>query len=175
MRQSKEEYLMLRDEIIHLDSVINNTISFFYIFMATFLAFALTKSDTIYILLSHIVIIPSYLIVIGKNMAIYRISAYLVVFHEGETFNWETRLMKLKRKRLKIFSFINLLEFPFIFVNMAVFILYCCRSQWEIPLSIYEIGKLAFEIIILLIFIILMNKNRKISVNDYIEEWIKIK
>lgn len=29
MKKSKEEYLMLRDEILHLDMVINNTINFF--------------------------------------------------------------------------------------------------------------------------------------------------
>ena len=50
--EMKEEYLMLREEILHLDSVVNNTINFFYVFMATYVAFSLTQEDTIFILLS---------------------------------------------------------------------------------------------------------------------------
>ena len=53
--EMKEEYLMLREEILHLDSVVNNTINFFYVFMATYVAFSLTQEDTIFILLSFIV------------------------------------------------------------------------------------------------------------------------
>ena len=49
-----KEYLMLRDELLHLDTVVNNTINFFYVFIASFIAFALTQEDTIFILLSYI-------------------------------------------------------------------------------------------------------------------------
>ena len=46
----KDEYLMLREEIIHLDTIISNVVNLFYAFIASFIAFALLQSDTIFIL-----------------------------------------------------------------------------------------------------------------------------
>lgn len=94
----EKEYLMLREEILHLDSLINNTISFFYTFMATYLAYALSQDDTILFVLSYMVIVPAYMIVLSKMQGICKIGAYLKVVHEGNEFNWETKNMKLKMK-----------------------------------------------------------------------------
>ena len=91
--KAKDEYLMLREEILHLDSITNNTINFFYAFIAAYIAFALTQEDTIFILLSFIGIIPPYLIVLNKMNALCKIGAYLYVFHEGGSFKWERRNM----------------------------------------------------------------------------------
>lgn len=90
---NEKEYLMLREEILHLDEVIVHTINFFYAFLASFLAFALTQKDTIYIVLSYIVILPAYLIVLSKLHGMSKIGGYLYVYHEkhGNTnFKWET-------------------------------------------------------------------------------------
>lgn len=176
MCQSKDEYLMLREEIIHLDALTNNILNFFYIFMATYISVVLDKNDTIYILMTHIVIIPAYLIVIGKRMATCKISAYMLVFLEGEDFNWETRKLRSKSRSVPIiFHFIHSTHFPFIFVNIAVFILWFSGSNWGIPLTSYEMGKLIIEIVCLLVFLILLIENRKISINDYIDKWEKVK
>ena len=48
---NEKEYLMLRDEILHLDEVIVQTIAFFYSFIAGYMVFALSHRDTIYIIL----------------------------------------------------------------------------------------------------------------------------
>lgn len=77
--EAKDEYLMLREEILHF---INNTINFFYVFIASYIAFTLMQEDTIFILLSFIGIIPPYLIVLNKMNALCKIGAYLHVFHE---------------------------------------------------------------------------------------------
>lgn len=175
MCKSKEEYLMLRDEIIHLDAMINNTINFFYIFIASFLAFALTKSDTIYILLSHIVTFPTYMIVTGRRIAICKIAAYLHVFHEGEMFNWETRSLEFRsNNRPKIFGYIDDIHIPFLFVNIAIFLLYIHHTHWNELFTIYEMSKFFFEIIIFIVFIILVTKNRKVSTAYYVEDWKRI-
>ena len=51
MFEPKDEYLMLRDEILHLDTIVSNTITFFYAFIASFLAFALTQTDNVLFIL----------------------------------------------------------------------------------------------------------------------------
>lgn len=79
----KDVYLMLREEILHLDSILNNTINFFYVFIASYSAFSLFQEDTTFLLLSYIVIIPAYQIVLNKMQAMCKIGAYLKIYHEG--------------------------------------------------------------------------------------------
>lgn len=148
MKRSKDEYLMLREEMLHLESIINNTINFFYVFIASFLAFALTKNDTIFLLVSYIITIPAYLIVLSKMEGMCRIGAYLCVFHEGKEFNWETRNMKYKENRgRKTFTYLISSNFPFVFVNVAVFVLYLYRTPWDYFYNIYEICKFFLAVI----------------------------
>ena len=45
-QESKDEYLMLREEILHLDSIANNTINFFYAYISAYISFALTQYET---------------------------------------------------------------------------------------------------------------------------------
>lgn len=166
-----KEYLMLRDELLHLDTVVNNTINFFYVFIASFIAFALTQEDTIFILLSYIVIIPAYLIVISKMQGICKIGAYLSLFHEGEKFNWETRNIKFNQKHVTIFSHIVSSNFPFIFVSAAAVILFMYRTQWDKFPQVYEECKLCSAIVLFLVVLVLAYKNRNINTKDYIKKW----
>ncbi|MCH1982450.1 hypothetical protein MCG98_07715 [Ruminococcus sp. OA3] len=166
-----QEYLMLRDELLHLDSVVNNTINFFYVFIASFIAFALTQEDTIFILLSYIVIIPAYLIVISKMQGICKIGAYLSVFHEGGKFNWESRNIKFSQRHVNIFSYIVSSNFPFIFVSAAVVILFLYRTQWDTFSLVYEKCKLCSGFLLFLVVLVLAYKNRNITTKDYIKKW----
>lgn len=166
----KEEYLMLREEILHLDNIANNTINFFYAFIAAYIAFALAQEDTIFILLSYIGIIPPYLIVLNKMSALCKIGAYLNVFHEGKSFNWERRCMKYKDKyessKFRIISW----HFPFICVSLTVTVLLLYRTKWSL-ISVVDIVKIV--ICLVLLFIILCNacKNRNISPKVFIDKW----
>lgn len=172
MAKSKDEYLMLREEVLHLDAIISNTINFFYVFIASFLAFALTRKDTIFLLLSYIVTMPAYLIVLSKMEGMCRIGAYLKVFHEGEDFNWETRSIKYKEKRgRKTFTYLVSSNFPFAFVNTAVFILYLQRTQWNEPFNRFEIFKLIIAVGAFIILSILIFKNGKIATSDFVNKW----
>ncbi len=172
--EMKEEYLMLREEILHLDSVVNNTINFFYVFMATYVAFSLTQEDTIFILLSFIVIIPAYLIVLNKMQGICKIGAYLKVFHEGNGFNWETRHMEYKEKNeMNHFRIISW-HFPFILVSLAVSVLFILKTNWSNTLSFYEICKIGAHIIMFICVFYNVIKYRNISPRDYIDKWTEI-
>lgn len=170
----KEEYLMLRDEILHLDNVVNNTINFFYVFMATYSAFSLTQDDTIFILLSYIVIIPAYLIVLNKMQGVCKIGAYLKVFHEGNCFNWETRHMKYKDKnessRFRIISW----HFPFILVTIAVSILFLFKTSWS-DVTLYDKFKIGMFLLATGSVFYNVIKYRNISPKDYFDKWLEIK
>lgn len=172
MKKNKDEYLMLRDEILHSDVVVNNTINFFYIFMASFLAFAITQNDTVFILLSYVIIIPAYLIVHNKMEAMAKIGAYLHVFQEGEKFNWETRNMEYIRKHPGHIAAPNL---PFIFVNFSIFILLLLRTQWKSPFFLYEITKVIIGCCLFLGMSLFLLKNKLFKTRDRVTLWEEIK
>lgn len=173
---SKDEYLMLRDELIHLESMVNNTINFFYAFLVSYLAFACLQSDTIYILFSYIIILPAYIIVISKMEGMARIGAYLCVFHEGETFNWEKRNLEFKRIReKKHFTYIVSSNFPFVITNYTVFIILLYQTSWNQICTMYEILKLLIGMGLFALTNVLYWKNRRIGTNDFVDYWQQIK
>ena len=194
---SKEEYSHLKEEINLLENIINNTINYFYIFLATFLSFAFGQRDTIYLLFSQVVIIPAHLLVISKIMGRNRIVAYIRVFYEGDDVNWQRRLEKLKTKKGPlIFHFIDAVHFPFVFISFIVFALFFYRSieiyssyaeqiyhlLLQIPFSplnkkelFYEASKLLFEILCTSYTFIIAIKTRKLYPADYIASWEDIK
>lgn len=175
MKLLKEEYVSLRDEIIHLDDSISSVLNFFYTFIATFLAFSLTQDDTIYLLLSHIITLPAYLLIIGKRMGQCKISAYLQVFGEGEEINWETRQTRLKiKKGPQIFVYVHATHFPFLLVNISVLILFIYRTRWDSPVTTYILCKSIFEIAMFFILLGLTVQNRKLSKEDYVNDWRRI-
>ena len=182
---NSKEYLMLREEILHLDQLIVNTINFFYAFLASFMAFSLTHNDTIYLLLAYIVILPAYLMVISKMNAMCKIGGYLKVFHEAKEdseFKWETNNIKFleqtaaERPRFTkmIMSFMYTFHYPFAVTNFATFILFIFRSNWEC-LTIYEILKIFICIALCIFTFLLIHENRKIGTEHYIKEWDNFK
>lgn len=174
----KDEYLMLREEILHLDTIINNTINFFYVFIAAYMAFALTKDDTIFLLLSYMVIFPAYLIVLSKMKGMCKIASYLYVFHEksdGSIFKWERRISEYREKNKDgIFSYIISSHFPFLLVSISVTTLFFFNTRWDSMNKLYEIIKVFVLVMFSFILLFTIYKNRKISVTDYINNWENI-
>ena len=172
-QESKDEYLMLREEILHLDSIANNTINFFYAFISAYIAFALTQDDTIFILLSFMGIIPPYSIVLNKMDALCRTGAYLNVFHEGEVFNWERRYMSYRKKyessKLRVISW----NTPFSIASIAITILFLYRTKWEC-FSVVDIIKSVICIALLLWVLYKAFKNINKNPQDYIKRWENI-
>ncbi len=172
--ESKDEYLMLREEILHLDNITNNTINFFYAFIAAYIAFALAQDDTVFLLLSFIGIIPPYLIVLNKMNALCKIGAYLYVFHEGKSFNWEKRNMSYKDKYESSTFRVISWHFPFIFVSIAVSGLLLYKTKW-LSISTIDIIKILICFALLLIVLIKACKNRNISPKVYVKKWKELK
>lgn len=173
---------MLRDALLHFDSVIVQTINFSYVFFASLLAFALTQEDTVYIMLSYIVIFPAYLIVLNKLHGICKIKGYLYTFHEhfGKTgFQWETNSMRFVDTMASkdvfsfnwITSFMYTHHFPFAMINIATFCLFIIRTKWE-NLDIYNICKIFICTIAFIFMLLLINENRKYEINYFTQQWI---
>lgn len=171
---SKEEYLMLREEIVHLDSIVNQTVNFFYVFISSYLALVLKQEETLYFLLSYIVILPAYLIVIHKMNGLGRIGAYLKVFGEGERFSWETNNIKFKNKFPSNTFKISACHFPFLFVNVAVMVLYLYSCEWNKPLNLYEIIELIVQILFFISIWILYYRSKKINTGELLDKWVEI-
>lgn len=176
MCKSKDEYLMLREEILQLETSENSIMGFFYAFIASIIAFSLGKKDTMYILISYIAILPVYRLVLSKEINIYRIGSYLHVFHEGKEFNWERRSSILCDKLPEFFKRkIPTFNYPFIFISTFILIIFLLRTDWEQISSLgYEFTKvlISFGLYIWLIYLIL--KNRKLGKMCFIPSWEEI-
>lgn len=134
---SKEEYLMLREELLHADTMKNNIMIAMYGFIGAILAFAITQEDNLFVLLPYVVLIPSYAVVLGYDRTVYRIGSYLLVFHEEEDgeFQWESRIPSFTDQRNKnthsLFKFIEAFNFPFLFTTLFLTALFFVRVDWS--------------------------------------------
>lgn len=176
MRQSKDEYLMLREEILHLSTLEDNVINMLYIFVAAIMAFSFTQDDTIFILLSYIIIIPSYRLVLSKEIGIYKIGAYLSVYHEGDEFNWETRNLKFFDEFYKYFGRkIQVFNSPFLFISTFVMVMLFINTNWEKVFTVYEISKIFSATVFYILLISWIIKNRHMDIRRYISFWERIR
>lgn len=170
-----KEYLFLREEIINNYTIESNIMNFLYITISTILVFSIQQSDNIYILVSYIVLIPAYAFVWSKEYAIFRIAAYLCVFHEGAEFNWESRnQIFFKKKAKNILDFMPSYYFPFIFISTLNTFLFFYKMKWN-NINIFEIIKAIFAIGIYFLFMFIIVKNRTLKTETYIKDWKKIK
>ncbi len=173
-KRNVEEYILLREEILHLDSVINNTIGFFYAFIVTYLVVILEKLDDklFYLNLSYLIIWATYAIVLSKMQGLCKIGAYLAVYHEGKKFNWEKRNLQFEKKnRGIIFSFIISGNFPFIFISTAIALI----SIYINALGKLDIKYLLISLILYFFTLCLIIVNRNISTKDYMKDWQEVK
>lgn len=177
MKRSNEEYLMLRDEILHLSNMENNIMNFFYVSVATIMAFSLTQQDTIFILLPYIIIIPAYRLVLSKMKGIYKIGAYMYVFLEGKTFNWERRTSKFYRKLPNTFGGkVQSFNWPFLFTSVFVTIVFILRTEWmQIFDEVYEGAKVIMAALLFIVILSMILKNRRFDIHNYLSCWEDVK
>lgn len=174
--ESIQEYMMLREEIIHLDSIINNTIGFFYAFMSAYLVVILesTKNKPFYLNLSYLIVWATYAIVLSKMQGLCKIGAYLKVYHEGKgkIFNWETRNLQFEKKnRSLIFRLIISGNFPFVFMSTVIALI-------SVYLTISEYADVKYFFVTLILYsltLCLIIFNRNIRTKDYICDWDEVK
>lgn len=176
MSKRKDEYLMLRDEILHLSEVENNIINIFYTSVTAILAFALSQCDNIFLLLPYMVIIPSYLMFISKSEAIYKIATYLYEFHECEDmFIWEHRNREFAKKKNNLLLNDISYNLPFLFANILTIALFVLKFNWRNITDMYEWIKFFIAISLFGCTIYLVRKKGKVDIEYYGEIWKEIK
>lgn len=135
--------------------------------MVSYIAFALTRDDNIFLLLSYMIIFPAYLIVLSKLRGMSKIGSYLYVFHEkanDSVFKWETRNTVYRKKDKKgLSSYIISYNFPFLFVSISVAMLFFYSTKWKEIYTIYECKKVIICMSFIFILALIMYKNRKIG------------
>lgn len=157
MSKSKDEYLMLREEILHLDNIIHSQISVLYVAVASILALAITQTNSLLYLITYVVILPVYLVVVNKSDGMYKISGYMASYLEGEDFNWENNLIRFNNKYKKVRHYTKqAYDFPFIFSSILTTILFFMFVDYNEIKSFYIIVQITIAcflfICVMLIF-----------------------
>lgn len=120
-----EEYLMLRDEILHCMQIVDNSRNILYVTVSAILAFAFTQAEPLIFILPFIVIIPIYLVTLDYMSSLYKIGTYLVVFCDNESFKWEKRLVDLDDSKIKNATrFRWAFHIPYLFTSLACIALF---------------------------------------------------
>lgn len=176
MNESKDEYLMLREEILHLSTLEDNIINLLYVIVVTAMAFSFAQKDTIYILLSYIVLIPTYRLVLSKEIGMYKIGSYLFVYHEGNEFNWEGRNLKFFDKFYKVHRRkLQAFNSPFLYISTFILLIFFIKTDWKSMFTIYELGKISIAVFFYVLLMSWIIKNRYMDIRRYISYWEEIR
>lgn len=177
----KDEYLMLRNEILKDYDIIQNSRYILYVVVATILSFSISRDEPLLFLIPYIVIIPTYLVSIDYTLDMYRISTYLMVFLEHGEFNWENHQYKfnyvISKKIPRRFKFFH---FPFLSASIACTLLFALRVKYPVNLKSISIEFcleeiIAFVLLLIVIFIYYKYKNMPKYQKEYINAWHEVK
>lgn len=177
MCKSKDEYLVLRDEILHLDNVIHNQISVLYVTVASILAFAINQDNSLLFLISYVAILPEYLIVVNKSDGMYKISGYMASRLEGGEFNWENNLIKFNNKYNNVRAYSRqAYDFPFVFSSMLATTMFFMTVDYDNLKSWYIIIQIIIaSVCFLCVILIFISRYRiKNRTEDSKSKWDKL-
>ena len=164
MHKSKEEYLMLREEILHLDNIVHNQISVLYVTVAYIFAFSINQANSMLFLITYVVILPVYLIVVNKSDGMYKISGYLASHLEGEKFNWENNLIKFNNNYKKVRPYTKqAYDFPFIFSSVLTTLLFFMTIDYNKIYTTYIIIQIIIACILFTCVILIFISRYKIK------------
>lgn len=164
MHQSKDEYLMLREEILHLDNIIHSQISVLYVAVASILVFAINQANSLMYLITYVVILPIYLVVVNKSDGMYKISGYMASYLEGEEFNWENNLIRFNNKYRKVRHYTKqAYDFPFIFSSILTTALFFIAVDYNEIKSLYIIVQIIIACILFICVILIFFSRYKIK------------
>ena len=175
----KDEYIILKEEILAELSVIQNCKNLVYTLVIALLAFSFEKNNSWMFLLPFVAIIPLYNLIIQKIDSTIRTGTYMLVFLEPYIdIKWETKLYEYDKKYRRDFSVKKINIDSFVILSGV------CIIMSVINLDLQQIGKFdVWGCIITQLFLSLYSiwvfcskrvdyVSRK---EKYIEEWKQIK
>lgn len=175
--KNEKEYLMIREEIMYYYNVIHSSRNILYVALAAILTFAISSKEPLLCMLPYCVIIPIYIITIDYQYGMWRMGTYLLVFLEGEDFNWERRLHKLNTKiENKINRHASSYHWPFTITSLCCTILFFLKINYN-NITYKTVLEIVFSILLTIGFLIFIKsqKSPDLIKQTYIKEWEIIK
>lgn len=180
---SKEEYLMLRTEILQYIQNYHNTRSMMYASSGAVLAFLFGNNVTepLMYLLPLFIIIPAYLAAVNFWLSISTDSAYLMVFHEEmkSEFQWESRYTKLSQARNLRNPSLMMNTQPLSYISVAALcvIFWACKiySAWSNYCPYEKFFELAVGVLCMIVCFIVFKKNKTDRKEELIQAWRRIR
>lgn len=175
----KEEYLMLREEIMMSMEVVKNYRTMLYTIVVAILAFAFEKENPWLFLAPFAAILPLYLLAMQQIDSTLRIGAYIYVFLEPYTdFKWETNLYKYDQMHKRQYSTKKSSIDAYVILSMCCIALSIANLDYA-NIQNWKTWSCIVAQTILTIFSIWCFKTKHVDYIEtkekYIEEWKEIK
>lgn len=170
---NEKEYLMIREEIMYYYNVIHSSRNILYVALATILTFAISKNDPLLCMIPYCVIIPIYIVTIDYQYGMWRMGTYLLVFLEGQNFNWENRLHKLNTNLMNgVNRHASSYHWPFIITSLCCTILFFLKINYK-NIDYKTILEIIFSVSLTIGFLIFIKAQKTPDEikQTYINEW----
>lgn len=178
---SVEEYRLIKEEIISTENNRYQAISILYVGVAAILTFAISQEEknALLFIVPFFVIIPIYFMVENLGHGIYKMGAYLYVFHEGESseFHWETMLYKMNDDTKKTINRrANNFKWPFLALSAASLLLFFLFFDWANLRTPFSVVSILLALICAVVMLAIYSKNADVDAlkETYISEWQKL-
>ncbi len=127
MSANQKEYDNVKKELEACQDIVRKSNNTLYVGVTAVLAWAITAKSSMLCLLVYCIIIPIYYIVLDCEIAIMKLGAYLLVFHNDK---WEKRVHRLNVEG-QIKRHTSAYKYPFIYASIASTILFLCFFDYE--------------------------------------------
>lgn len=175
----KDEYNILKEEILVELSTIQNCKNLVYTLVIALLAFSFEKNNAWMFLLPFVAIIPLYNLIIEKIDSTLRTGTYMLVFLEPYLdIKWETNLYKYDKKYKNDFSTKKINIDSFVILSVVCIVLSIINLNFKQIQKPEVWGCIIFQFV-LVIYCIWIFFTRRIDYTlrkeKYIKEWEQIK
>ena len=182
-RPVKEEYLMLREEILGCMKSQSSLSTFVSTTLCTYLAaiLALDNPNPLFYLVPFLILVPASLKEAKYQLQVSYLASYMIVFLEGpDSFLWETRYHTFSKISRRHNTHIRTLfeTFEFTLFSILCYVLFLWNYKMPIPFT--NLADFFFFFIpIILILVIAFNmfnyRNFRKNIERDITKWIRLK
>lgn len=175
--KNTKEYEMIREEIMYMYKAIQELRKILYVMVVSVLTIAVGRNESLLCLVPYCVIIPIYIVTIDYQYSMWKLGAYLIIFHEGKEYNWETRLHNFNvNEGNKNRSGAKSFHSPFVATSIICTILFFVKIDYsDITYETYVQIALALLLFGVVLFYRFSKKNPDKAKSDFIENWKIVK
>ena len=172
---------MLRQEILDCISAIVQYNILLVTAVVMVLAYAINSESYLICLLPYLIVLPVHFMSEAKSMTTYKLSAYMIVYLEGNTYHWESRHWKFSWILYKKMSLSDrILDYLHYHLHYYLIILSCTAAAiFKITIA-FDSNRMWVRIIVVCLLavsmtvIIKLDRSRR-SRSGYIDTWKAVK